>query len=175
MILKLLEKVCLALERQNISYMLSGSVALGFYTVARTTRDIDIVIHLLPQDVDNFLSEFEGFYYYKEGIIEEINRQGMFNLIDTTTGYKIDFIIPKRTEYGMMAFNRRKKINELGFNIWVISLEDLILNKLIWIQDYQSDRQINDIRSLFRNPEINWNYIKEWIKVLNLKTFKLLK
>jgi hypothetical protein len=38
--------LCQALEDKEIDYMLSGSLAMSFYTIPRFTRDIDIVIHL---------------------------------------------------------------------------------------------------------------------------------
>lgn len=174
MIFKLLKKVATALESQQIEYMISGSVAMGFYTVARTTRDIDVVVELYEKNVDAFLSEFENFYHYKPSIIEEIHRQGMFNLIDHTSGFKVDFILRKHTEYAQEAFGRRQRLDDLGFPIWVISVEDLILAKLMWIQDYQSDRQIDDLKSLFQNPAIDWNYVRKWVKELNYKTFNIL-
>ncbi len=40
--LQLLEKICQILEMLQIPYMLSGSVAMNFYTDPRTNRDIDI-------------------------------------------------------------------------------------------------------------------------------------
>ncbi len=42
MILSLLEKVVNRLEESNIPYMLSGSVAMGIYTLPRMTMDIDL-------------------------------------------------------------------------------------------------------------------------------------
>ncbi len=66
---KLLKKVSEALEEREISYMLSGSLAMSTYTVPRMTRDIDIVINLKLSDVEKFTEIFhEGYYLYKEGI-----------------------------------------------------------------------------------------------------------
>ncbi len=60
--------------------------------------------------------------------------QGMFNIIDYSTGFKIDFFFRKNTEYFNIAFSRRKKIHEFNTDIWVITIEDLIIAKLIWTQ-----------------------------------------
>ncbi|MEA3451675.1 MAG: hypothetical protein U9Q83_07195 [Bacteroidota bacterium] len=59
-------------------------------------------------------------------------------------------------------------------DIWVISLDDLIIAKIIWIQDYQSEKQIMDIEKLLISPDINMDYIKKWCKKMNLQTFNLL-
>ncbi len=50
MITNLLEEVCLALNKVNIPYMVSGSMAMTLYTVPRMTRDIDIVVELNKED-----------------------------------------------------------------------------------------------------------------------------
>lgn len=51
--LQFLQTVCQKLDSENIMYMVSGSLALNAYTVPRMTRDIDIVISLLPdQGID---------------------------------------------------------------------------------------------------------------------------
>jgi hypothetical protein len=74
--LQLLEKICQILEALQIPYMLSGSVAMNFYTDPRTTRDIDIIVELQNQDVPAFVTQLGNqFYVYPEGIYEEITRK----------------------------------------------------------------------------------------------------
>ena len=65
MILELLQNICNLLERSNIKYMISGSIALNIYTIPRMTRDIDIVIQIDEHNLDNFLTLFQNFYYNK--------------------------------------------------------------------------------------------------------------
>ncbi len=63
MILKLLKRVTSLLENKNISYMLSGSIALNNYAIPRMTMDIDIVISLHEENLQDFLSIFDEKYY----------------------------------------------------------------------------------------------------------------
>jgi hypothetical protein len=98
----------------------------------------------------------------------------MFNIIDHSTGFKIDFIIRKESEYHILAFQRRQRVKEFNTELWVVELNDLIIAKIIWIQQYQSERQIFDIENLLLNPEKNLDYIKNWCSKLNLQTFNLL-
>lgn len=112
------------------------------------TRDIDIVIELSEKRIDEFADLFPNSYLDKDVILEEIKRNGKFNIIDHATGFKIDFIIRKETEYFINAFQRRKQIKEFDTDLWVIDLNDLIIAKLIWIQQYQSERQMLDIKNL---------------------------
>jgi hypothetical protein len=155
--------------------MISGSIALNIYSIPRMTRDIDMVIELEEDKVDEFLTLFPDSYYNKNTIIDEIRKQGIFNIIDNKTGFKIDFIIRKNTDYYKNAFNRKKRIKEFDTELWVIQIDDLIIAKIFWIQQFQSDVHIQDIQNLLLNPEINLSYIKEWCYKLKLKTFDLLK
>lgn len=171
----LFDKLIAHLELLGVPYMLSGSVVLNVYAIPRMTRDIDVVIHLQDTDIDAFVQAFsKDFYYHLPTIQEEVRRRGMFNLIDNQSGYKVDFMIRKDTDYRKTEFERRKKSTVLGIDTWIVSLEDLIISKLIWTQELQSDKQLADIESLLENPTLDTQYLNHWIKKLQLNTFNLL-
>jgi len=174
MIFDLLKKVCNQLDEHEIKYMVSGSIALNIYTIPRLTRDIDIVIELSESKIDEFTSLFPNAYYDKNTIKEELKRKGLFNIIDHSTGFKIDFIIRKETEYHNIEFQRRQRVKEFETELWVVDLNDLIIAKLIWIQEYRSEKQIFDIENLLINHEKDVDYIKYWCSKLNLQTYNLL-
>ncbi len=157
--------------------MLSGSLAMGFYTIQRTTKDIDLVIELNRGDVEKLVEAFQdSFYCYAPSIEEAIRYNSMFNFIDNDTGIKVDFILRKNSEYDFLAFERKQSLSlEEGdeAQFWVISLEDLIIAKLRWIQELQSERQIEDIHQLLLNPDLDRSYLLTWIQQLQLKTFSI--
>lgn len=175
MISKLLRKVCFELEHNKIDYMLSGSLAMSVYTIPRMTRDIDIVINIKVSDIERFTEIFrEGYYIYEDGLEEEIKNRRMFNVIDEETSFKIDFIVRKNTAFHINEFKRRERKSAFGFNPWVVSVEDLIIAKLKWIQDLKNDTQISDIDNLLSVPDIDKEYIKKWCKELSLNTYELI-
>jgi hypothetical protein len=175
MILNLLKRITKSLELKKIPYMLSGSIALNNYTVPRMTMDIDIVVELHEENLNDFLSIFgDNYYLNKDAVKEETKRLGMFNVIDHETGFKVDFILRKNTEYRKFEFQRRMKTKVADFDVWIVSPEDLAISKIEWIQQFQSDKQICDIENLLAKPEIDKHYIKEWCEKLNLQTFNLL-
>lgn len=153
--------------------MLTGSAAMNYYSVIRTTQDLDLVLELQETEVSEFLKAFPNHYYHEPSIITEIKRGGMFNLIDFQTGYKIDFILRKNTEYSKLAFSRRWLSNDFGYPIWVISLEDLLIAKFLWIQQLYSDRQAADIKQLLNATQIDNSYLHFWIKELNITTYDI--
>ena len=155
--------------------MLSGSVAMSLYTEPRFTRDFDFVVHLGIGDIDNLVNYFKDDYYCDSDAVKEaIKRKSMFNIIDPKISYKADFVILKDDEFSLTEFERRKKIIFLDMKIYIVSVEDLLLSKLIWIQEITSSTQMDDIEKLSQNKELDWNYISFWIKQLKLNTFNFL-
>ena len=153
--------------------MLTGSAAMNYYSVIRTTQDLDIVLELTEEELENFLDSFPEHYFHEPTIVTEIKRKGMFNLIDFNTGYKIDFILRKNSAYAKTAFSRRWLSEDFGTPIWVIALEDLLLAKLLWIQQIYSDRQANDIQQLLTDDNVDRDYLRFWIKELNINTYTI--
>lgn len=168
-----LKRICQILEQEQIDYMLSGSLAFNIYAIPRMTRDIDIVVALEDTNLERFLSCFpnDAYYVSHNAAREAINQQGMFNIIDYQSGFKLDVIVLKPTAYRQMEFQRRLKTDLLGFPAYVVQAEDLILSKLIWIQELQSERQTSDIQQLLTLETLDWNYLKYWATELNLNTF----
>jgi hypothetical protein len=155
--------------------MLSGSLALITYAIPRMTRDIDIVIELRMEDLNKFAAIFrEGHYIHLPAVEEAIKKRGMFNVIDFESGTKIDFIVRKNTEYRKTEFKRKIRSTSFGFEAWVVAIEDLIISKLIWIQDCQSERQMLDIQELLKNTQVDNDYLQFWYNKLDLQTFGLL-
>ena len=159
-------------ETKNIAYMLSGSVAMSIYSLPRFTRDFDFVVHLQPKDVTGLTEYFkEGYYCDEDSVKEAVAQKGMFNIIDHQSNYKADFIILKNEPYRFTEFERRRLIDFLGIKLYLVSPEDLIISKIIWIQELQSGLQIEDIKVLSGIKNLDWDYINKWIASLKLNTF----
>lgn len=75
------------------------------------TVDLDLIVELTHANKESFTNLFDDNYYMdKSAVNDEIARQGMFNVIDFETGFKIDFIIRKDTEYRQVEFTRKKML-----------------------------------------------------------------
>lgn len=170
-----LRKLLAFFKDNNIDYMLSGSVAMSLYTEPRFTRDYDFIVHLDQKDIESLLQNFnEGYYCEEESIKEAVKGKGMFNIIDHASGYKADFVLLKNEPFRQMEFSRRQKVPFLDMELYIVSVEDLLLSKLIWIQELQSGVQQEDIKKISALPALDWEYITNWVKQLRLKTYNLL-
>ena len=159
---------------EQIPYMLSGSMAMSIYTLPRAARDFHFVVHLQQKDIDKLVKFFEkGYYCDADAVKDAISTHGMFNVIDHASGFKADFMILKNEPYRQTEFSRKKLITFFDIPVYIVSPEDLLLSKLIWIQELQSNLQMEDIKNLSEIDSLNWGYINEWAEKLGLNTFSL--
>jgi len=70
---------------------------------------------------------------------------------------------------------KRKIVKKIaGVDVFLISTEDLILRKLLWYKESESDRQSEDIESIFkRQKKLDMRYIRKWAQ--KQSTFKILE
>jgi len=86
------------------------------------------------------------------------------------------FLLMKHTnsEYRKLEFERKQRAKIADFDVWIVAPEDLTISKIEWIQQHQSDKQINDIQNLIAIPELDKEYIITWCNKLKLNTFNLI-
>ena len=135
------------LDIASIDYMVTGSTAMAFYAVPRMTRDIDLVVRILPEDA----------------VIRSIATSRLFNIIEYKRVVKVDMIVRKDEEYRILEFSRRQRIHYGQQAIWVVSPEDLNLSKLLWAKDTKSQLQLRDVKQLIQMVEaVDTEYVRDW-------------
>ena len=169
----LLTRVVVVLERANVPYMLTGSVASSAHGTSRSTRDVDIVIAPTRAQVLALIDHFASFGYYadEQQALEALANRSQFNVIDYSTGWKVDFIIAEESEYGRTAMTRRVQINIAGNAVYVASAEDVLIAKLRWAKLGGSERQLQDATGIFstQGGSLDVAYIAHWVRELGLE------
>jgi len=163
---KLLLKITPILDKLKIDYFITGGFAVSVWGRPRATFDIDIVVKLIEPEIEplaKLLKQVSRAGYIDEDVARQAARQkGEFNFIDSDTGLKVDFWIEKDDMETKEQFKRRiaKKINNK--RVYFISPEDLILNKLKWYNQTESDRHLEDIDSIFKisGKKLDRKYLK---------------
>ncbi len=170
---EVLQRITAALDQTGIAYMLTGSFASAHYGTPRSTQDIDLVIEATAGQLRAFLQSLPGDEYYAEldAALESHRRESLFNVIDLTTGWKIDLIFRKSRLFSREEFGRRQLVNLEGFRLFVATAEDVIVAKLEWAKLAKSERQIEDVAAILR---LRWEsldkpYLERWISQLGLK------
>ena len=101
------------LDRLRITYMVVGSIASSAYGDPRLTQDIDIVIDATPDEVRQLCAAFPpaDFYVSVEAAVEAAKRPGsQFNVLDPSSGTKIDFMIARKDPWGIQQVARRQTL-----------------------------------------------------------------
>lgn len=158
------------LDAAGIPYMLTGSIAAGYYAQPRMTRDIDLVIDVQPHDAERFAAAFAPeFMVDADAIRAAIARQSLFNLIHVEAVTKVDFVVRKDVPYRHEEFRRRRRVDIGGQLLWIVSPEDLILSKLVWAKTSRSELQLRDVRQLLAAVEtLDWTYMDHWAESLTV-------
>lgn len=159
-------------EQKNLPYMVVGSVAAMVYGEPRMTRDLDLVIDVLPSESENIESLFPLNEFYCppiEVLRSELVHRGQFNLIHHQSGLKIDVIVRKKTEHSIEEFSRRQKIPFWkGVEVFLASPEDIIIKKLSYYREGGSEKHITDIRGILAETPIDHTYLQHWLNRLKL-------
>ncbi len=130
--LDVLRDLVARLGEAEIDYMLTGSVAMNFYAQPRMTRDVDLIVALHLGQIATIRDALgDSYYFAAEAAIDAIRHQSMFSVIHQEALIKIDCVIRKRDEFRLEEFSGRHMITVDGFNLWIVSNEDLILFEVL--------------------------------------------
>ncbi|MDI6767761.1 MAG: hypothetical protein QME52_13150 [Bacteroidota bacterium] len=171
---ELLIQIIRFLEENKIEYMLTGSYISSLQGEPRSTHDIDVIIALDKNDTVKFLHSFpkEDYYLDERSILDAIERQSMFNVLDLHGGDKIDFWIITNDPFDQSRFSRKIKEELFGIKIFVSTPEDTILMKLKWANlSGGSEKQFTDALRVYeiQYEKLDMQYIEYWINQLHLQ------
>jgi hypothetical protein len=143
--------------------MIIGGYALPYYGRIRTTLDIDIAVALEVEDgLEQFHREAE-----KKGYILSLAsiKNPMFILLDSESS--LEFELWTRldgVDWNPETISRRRRKKFDDFEVWVISPEDFIVNKLARPDRGTIDEQ--DVKSVLVLLEdtLDWKYLENQAK-----------
>ncbi len=171
---EVIKKVIKDLERLKIPYFVTGGFAVSVWGRIRTTHDLDVIVAVSLKDIEIFKEIFNiaDFYFSKEAAKQAVLAKTTFNVIHHETGLKIDFWILRNDVFGKFQLRRRKRAKFLDRSIYFISPEDLILIKLQWYKESESERHYFDALSIYQTQRmLNKKYLERWAKIQGTMKF----
>ncbi|USN47360.1 MAG: hypothetical protein H6626_14410 [Pseudobdellovibrionaceae bacterium] len=173
--LDVLKDVTDRLEQESIEYFLVGSMASMYYGRPRFTQDIDLVVRIKARHIPHFEKLFPIEDYYCppiEVLQDEVSRKGSFNLIHQGSGIKVDIILDAETSFSASEFSRKKKVEMApGIEVYIASAEDIILKKLDYYREGESEKHLSDIREIIMSEKVDNSYIEEWSSRMGLEKY----
>jgi hypothetical protein len=159
------------LERLDIRYLVTGSVAAMLYGEPRATHDIDLIAILRPGDGERMAAAFPAASFYvppAEVIAIEAGREGRghFNVIHFETGLKADFYLAGRDELHDWAFRHAREYAIGGLRVRLAPPEYVIVRKLEFYREGGSEKHLRDIRSILAvsGDELDRSALADWIR-----------
>jgi len=142
------------LQAAQIAYMVSGSVASMVYGEPRLTNDVDIVVAFdtsQAADIERLFPVSDFYCPPAEVIAVETRRprRGHFNLIHHETGYKADIYTAGSDPLHAWGLQHRRSVEVVaGKSLWIAPPEYVILRKLEYYREGQSEKHLLDIRGM---------------------------
>jgi len=170
---ELLKSVVQALAEASIEYMLTGSAASSLQGEPRLSHDIDVVVAIDRESASKLAESFlpPRFYLSEQSILAAIEKMGVFNLIDGTTGDKVDFWLLTDEPFDRMRFSRRVTEDVMGMRLSVSTPEDTILAKLRWGNiSGGSEKQFTDALRVYevQYGTLDIEYLHDWAKKIGV-------
>jgi hypothetical protein len=168
--LQVIQEVTSIFTALDIIYALGGSMASSLLGKPRFTEDADITVEPFPGREQELVARFGPDYYLSLAAVEEAVRQrSSFNIVHTTSGFKIDVFLRKDRPFEESVIRRRLTVavsEHPGESIILVSPEDIILLKLEWFRrgGEVSDRQWGDILGVFKvqSGKLDDAYLDYW-------------
>ena len=169
----LLVQVAEILDDLKVPYFITGGISVLVWGRPRFTADIDVVVALKPGNIVDLEKAIRKVspngYIDRDAMIEALKQCGEFNFIEPDSGIKVDFWILSDSEFDKSRLKRRTKKKILDKNVFFTSAEDLILIKLKWFKESESDRQRADIESILKiTKQIDFSYLRTMAQKMNL-------
>ena len=154
-----------ALDDLEIPYMLVGSFSSSYYGIARSTKDVDLVVQL----DDRSISEVDRAL----GPRFKLDRQMSFETITGTikhvftvdeTSFQVEVFRLSDDPHDQERFRRRQCVEFQDQDTWLPTAEDVILTKLVWSSTGNRPKDADDVRDVIavQGDAIDWDYVHRW-------------
>lgn len=153
--------------------MITGSIVSSLQGEPRLTHDLDVLLAIQSAQVGDLLDAFPSprFYVDAQAVEEAIRTSGMFNVIDTIEGDKIDFWLLREEPFDRSRFGRKYQERLFGTDVKVSSPEDTILAKLWWARlSGGSEKYFQDALRVYevQGTVLDDAYLEEWAERLEV-------
>ncbi|MFM7425925.1 MAG: hypothetical protein ACKO7W_13195 [Elainella sp.] len=160
------------LTQLGIPYYVTGGVVAIAYGEPRTTRDVDLVLAIVPTQIDALVAALVNDGFYVPGA-EDVKTGRMRSLsvthIDSVS--RADLVVSGTGEFDQIRFQRRRFVAlPSGLPVYFSSPEDIILAKLNWGQRSDSEKQWRDVLGVLKVQQeaLDYGYLGDWAERLGL-------
>jgi len=154
-----------ALDAEEIPYLLSGSFASNYYGIPRSTEDADFVVQLGGKSIACLRTHL--------GPEMKLDPQMSFEMVTGTrkhviavagTQFTVELFHLSDDPHDQQRFGRRRAVRFHGREVFLPTVEDVIVTKLRWAIQPQREKDRHDVRDCIAVAAgtIDWPYVHTW-------------
>lgn len=159
-------------EAQGIPYYVTGGVAAIAYGESRTTQDLDMVLSVPRAAIPALAAALEQAGFYVPGVDDVVSgRMKTLQVTQIDTISRADLVIADVNPYEQLKFERRQTYRLTdSTSVYLASPEDLVVNKLRWGRQSQSEKQWRDVLGVFKaqQGDLDYEYMHRWAAEFDL-------
>lgn len=160
-------EVVALLESLSIPYVIFGAVAVGVWGRIRSTLDVDFMV--LTDDAGLTAIERDaahaGVPIDRDWLDWNPRRQGI-QLRLMLDPFRAD-IVRTVSAHDAATMERRRRVDWLGRPVWVVSAEDLLLQKLVVQRDYDLADAVTIVEE--QRAQLDQVYLRTWAARLGVE------
>ena len=152
------------LSSLNVRWMLTGSFATNLYTVPRFTADADFVVELDQVSTVEIARRLEGFRLDDQMSFETNTSTIRHVLRHENEPFTVELFELSRDAHDRERFQRRQCIDYSGYEMYVPTAEDVIVQKFRWFPMTRRPKDLDDARNVVESmfTRLDWPYIESW-------------
>jgi hypothetical protein len=153
-----------ALDACGIDYMVVGAFSSNAYSIGRSTKDADFVVALQPGHLTMLMQRLGAEFHLDRQLQLETLTGSKRNVVTyLPTKFQIElFRLNAQDEHHAVRFRRRvrRMLNEIKREVWIPTVEDVVIQKLRW----QRRKDLDDVVNVLTvsGPMIDWTYLRSW-------------
>ena len=160
-ILRSLQRLVGLFEDKNIPYMIIGGYALPFYGRIRTTIDLDLAVGIKTEEELTQFRDWLRLIDFEATVYSPLNP--VIVVVDQKEKVEIElWLKPDGIVFDDETLRRRRKVRmDVDVEVWIVSPEDFIVNKLARPDRGVIDEQ--DVKSVLIRQEgkLDEEYLKK--------------
>jgi hypothetical protein len=154
-----------ALDTLRIPYMIAGSFSTNYYGIPRATQDADIVVHLKPGDLSRLVKHLgPSFRLDPQMSFETVTATRRFVLYVVDSVFTIELFLLSDDDHDQQRFARRRLQRIGNRDVFVPSVEDVVITKLRWSHGGGRRKDFEDTENVIsvQADNIDWDYVYSW-------------
>ncbi len=157
--------VIAGLDTLGIPYMLVGSLSSNLYGIPRATQDADFVVQLKAGAILNLVKHLgPPFQLDPQMSFETVTATSRFVLHVADNPFSFELFLLSDDAHDRERFARRRSTKVFDRDVFVPTMEDVIVIKLRWSHAGRRTKDLDDVRNVIavQGDRIDWDYVTSW-------------